>query len=86
MCRTPEEVRAQAGGWSGMNGASRSILVDCIQRFMPAKTMLPPGRLETLVTEAVRSQLTSCMFHNEQIRWPESIENVSLLQPHVCSV
>ncbi|EUB60349.1 WD repeat-containing protein 26 [Echinococcus granulosus] len=86
MCRTTEELRAQAGGWSGTNGGSRAALVDCIQRFMPAQTMLPPGRLETLVTEAVRSQLTSCTFHTQPICWPDALESMSLLQPHACSI
>uniref|UniRef100_A0A5K3ET10 WD_REPEATS_REGION domain-containing protein n=2 Tax=Mesocestoides corti TaxID=53468 RepID=A0A5K3ET10_MESCO len=86
MCRTAEELRDQAGGWSGTNGRSRSVLVDCIQRFMPAQTMLPPGRLETLVTEAIRSQLTTCTFHTQPISWPEALESTSLLQPHTCSI
>lgn len=86
MCRTAEELRAQAGGWSGANGGSRSALVDCIQRFMPAQTMLPPGRLETLITEAIRAQLTNCTFHTQPICWNDDLESMSLLQPHACSM
>uniref|UniRef100_A0A0X3P273 WD repeat-containing protein 26 n=1 Tax=Schistocephalus solidus TaxID=70667 RepID=A0A0X3P273_SCHSO len=86
MCRTPEEVRAEAGGWSGAHGGSRSVLVDNIQRYVPAQTMLPPTRLETLITEAVRAQLNACTFHNQHIVWPDALNSISLLQPHSCSI
>ncbi|BHF68082.1 WD repeat-containing protein 26 [Sparganum proliferum] len=86
MCRTPEEVRAEAGGWSGAHGGSRSALVNNIQRYVPAQTMLPPTRLETLVTEAVRAQLNACTFHNQPIAWPDALNSISLLQPHSCSI
>ncbi|KAM7542736.1 hypothetical protein Aperf_G00000015314 [Anoplocephala perfoliata] len=85
MCRTKEELYRQAGGWDGRDGQSRATLVESIQRFMPAQTMLPPGRLETIVAEAVRSQLSNCLFHLEPVSWNSPLD-ISILQPHGCSM
>ncbi|VEL30847.1 unnamed protein product [Protopolystoma xenopodis] len=65
MCRTPAEVRAQAGGWAGTEGGSRAQLIARVQTFIPAQTMLPPRRLEELVDDAISAQIAACTFHNQ---------------------
>ncbi|VDL14504.1 unnamed protein product [Hymenolepis diminuta] len=86
MCRSSEDLYRQAGGWDGKAGHSRAHLVESIQRFMPAQTMLPPSRLETIVAESVRSQLSNCLFHLEPISWNSPLDSISILQPHGCSI
>ncbi|KAL3312845.1 WD repeat-containing protein 26 [Cichlidogyrus casuarinus] len=84
LCRTPAEIRAQAGGWTGTGLESRQLLVERIQHFMPAQTMLPPKRLELLVDDAVRTHIKSCVFHNESMQ--ETLQSASLLENHHCSL
>ncbi|VDO04866.1 unnamed protein product [Rodentolepis nana] len=86
MCRSKEDLYRQAGGWDGKDGHSRTHLVESIQRFMPAQTMLPPSRLETIVAESVRSQLGGCLFHLDPVSWNSPIDDISILQPHACSI
>ncbi|THD21257.1 WD repeat-containing protein 26 [Fasciola hepatica] len=86
MCRTSAELRAQAGGWTGKDSGSRVQLINRIQTYIPAQTMLPPRRLEVLIDEAVRAQLSSCIFHNPLPGAPMDLNNISLLQHHSCGM
>ncbi|XP_018655675.1 putative wd-repeat protein [Schistosoma mansoni] len=86
MCRTAVELQAQAGGWAGVDAGSRLQLINRIQAFIPAQTMLPPGRLEELINESVRAQLASCIFHNPPMGVQTDINNISLLQRHSCGM
>lgn len=86
MCRTSAELRAQAGGWGGKDSGSRVQLINRIQTYIPAQTMLPPRRLEVLIDEAVRAQLSSCLFHNPLPGSPMDLNNISLLQHHSCGM
>ncbi|CAH8654463.1 unnamed protein product [Schistosoma intercalatum] len=86
MCRTAVELQAQAGGWAGVDAGSRLQLINRIQAFIPAQTMLPPGRLEELINESVRAQLASCIFHNPPMGVQTDIHNISLLQRHSCGM
>ncbi|KAK4475368.1 hypothetical protein MN116_002430 [Schistosoma mekongi] len=86
MCRTAVELQAQAGGWAGVDAGSRLQLINRIHAFIPAQTMLPPGRLEELINESVRAQLASCIFHNPPLGVQTDIHNISLLQRHSCGM
>ncbi|KAF7232291.1 WD repeat-containing protein 26 [Paragonimus skrjabini miyazakii] len=86
MCRTAAELSAQAGGWAGKDAGSRLQLINRIQAFVPAQTMLPPRRLEELIEESVRSQLSTCIFHNPPMGSAIDLESVSLLQRHSCGM
>ncbi|CAH8875157.1 unnamed protein product [Trichobilharzia szidati] len=86
MCRTSVELQAQAGGWAGVDAGSRLQLINRIQAFIPAQTMLPPGRLEELVNESVRAQLAACIFHNPPLGVQMDVHNISLLQRHSCGM
>lgn len=86
MCRTISELRAQAGGWAGVDAGSRLQLINRIQAFIPAQTMLPPHRLEELINESVRAQLSSCIFHNPLVGAPMDLNSISLLQHHSCGM
>ncbi|CAH8585136.1 unnamed protein product [Dicrocoelium dendriticum] len=86
MCRTNAELRAQAGGWPGKDAGSRLQLIDRIQTFVPAKTMLPPRRLEELIEESIRAELSSCIFHNPPVGSGTDLHDISLLQRHSCGM
>lgn len=86
MCRTLAELRAQAGGWAGIEAGSRLQLINRIQSFIPAQTMLPPRRLEELINESVRSQLAACIFHNPPLGMQTDLKSISLLQRHSCGM
>ncbi|KAF6777917.1 hypothetical protein AHF37_02615 [Paragonimus kellicotti] len=86
MCRTAAELSAQAGGWAGKDAGSRLQLINRIQAFVPAQTMLPPRRLEELIEESVRSQLSTCIFHNPPMGSAIDLDSVSLLQRHSCGM
>ncbi|KAA3677838.1 uncharacterized protein DEA37_0001427 [Paragonimus westermani] len=80
------ELSAQAGGWAGKDAGSRLQLINRIQAFVPAQTMLPPRRLEELIEESVRSQLSTCIFHNPPLGSTIDLDSVSLLQRHSCGM
>ncbi|CAL8093920.1 unnamed protein product [Calicophoron daubneyi] len=86
MCRTDAELRAQAGGWAGKDAGSRLQLINRIQAFVPAQTMLPPRRLEELIDDSVRAQLNSCIFHNPPLGAALDLNSISLLQRHSCGM
>lgn len=86
MCRTKAELRAQAGDWAGKESGSRLQLINRIQSYVPAQTMLPPRRLEQLVEEAVRSQLNGCIYHNPPLGVATDLQQISLLQRHSCGM
>ncbi|TGZ75481.1 hypothetical protein CRM22_000347 [Opisthorchis felineus] len=86
MCRTNVELRAQAGGWAGKDAGSRLQLINRIQAFVPPQTMLPPRRLEELIEDSVRAQLSTCIFHNPPLGVPTDFNSISLLQRHACGM
>lgn len=77
MCPNPEELKRKAG-WDGINGQSRSRLLTAIQAFIPPGTMIPEGRLETLLAQATQWQCEHCLYHNNVN------EPFSLLSDHCC--
>ncbi|CAB0035689.1 unnamed protein product [Trichogramma brassicae] len=82
MCSGREELQARAG-WEGKGLASRSALMDKLQKFLPPSIMLPPRRLHSLLCQAVEMQNQQCTYHITQTQ--TNLENVSLLVDHSCS-
>ncbi|XKL61463.1 hypothetical protein PGB90_008520 [Kerria lacca] len=69
--------------WHGKGIASRSKLMEKLQKFLPPSIMLPPRRLYTLLSQAVELQKDKCPFHNTTIE--EGIDDFNLLVDHYCT-
>ncbi|XP_076318667.1 LOW QUALITY PROTEIN: WD repeat-containing protein 26-like [Tachypleus tridentatus] len=82
MCSTGEELRGMAQ-WDGKGTLSRQKLMEKLQTFLPPSVMLPPRRLQTLLSQALELQRDHCLYHNT--RATNSLENESLLTDHVCT-
>lgn len=62
---------------------SRTILMDKLQSYLPPSIMLPPRRLQVLLSQAIELQAQKCSYHNTTIGM--GLETVSLLVDHCCS-
>ncbi|KAI5745357.1 hypothetical protein M8J76_010397 [Diaphorina citri] len=82
MCSGVEQLLERAK-WDGKGSQSRTKLMDKLQSFLPPTVMLPPRRLQTLLSQAVDLQKYHCPYHNTKV--DESLENVSLLVDHLCT-
>lgn len=87
MCRSIEEVRQKAD-WPGKGMQSRRRLMEKIQRFIPPMIMLPPKRLDTLLSQAIQLQKERCVLHLDEDT--DGISDlaksyVDLKKDHVCS-
>lgn len=70
-------------GWDGKGSASRTALMDRLQRYLPPSIMLPPKRLQSLLCQAVEMQNQQCTYHITSNQ--PTLESVSLLVDHSCS-
>ncbi|KAF8319378.1 WD40 repeat-like protein [Clavulina sp. PMI_390] len=77
MCTSIEDLMRRAQ-WSGAHGGSRLDLLGELQRVIPATLMLPPRRLERLLTQAQSAQRATCLYHNSHAPF-------SLYVDHSCS-
>ncbi|KAK7576445.1 hypothetical protein V9T40_012731 [Parthenolecanium corni] len=68
--------------WHGKGVASRTKLMEKLQKFLPPSIMLPPRRLYTLLSQAVELQKDKCPFHNTTVE--EGIDDFNLLIDHYC--
>lgn len=50
-------------GWDGKGPASRTALMDRLQKYLPPSIMLPPRRLQSLLCQAVEMQNQQCTYH-----------------------
>lgn len=82
MCSGVEQLLERAK-WDGKGSQSRTKLMDKLQSFLPPTVMLPPRRLQTLLSQAVDLQKHHCPFHNT--KGDGSLDNVSLLVDHICT-
>lgn len=82
MCSDQSNLKSLSK-WSGKNAASRQILMNKLQTFLPPNIMLPPHRLETLLDQSISYQCEKCPYHN--IKEKGSLDNWSFLKDHVCS-
>lgn len=80
ICKSIEEVRMRAN-WVGKGLQSRQNLVEKFLRFIPPLIMLPPKRLNRLLTQAVQLQREQCTLHLDQ----KENEQIDLKTDHVCS-
>ncbi|KAJ1919072.1 bleomycin hydrolase [Mycoemilia scoparia] len=62
MCSTPNELRSIAN-WKGVNGGSRMLVLESLQKFISPNKMVPPHRLESLLQQAVQHQTDNCKYH-----------------------
>lgn len=69
--------------WEGKGPKSRGKLMEKLRAYLPENIMLPPRRLQTILSQAVELQQRKCLYHNAKIN--SSIESVSLLTDHTCS-
>ncbi len=69
--------------WSGKNAVSRQALMDKLQTFLPPNIMLPPRRLEALLSQSINYQCEKCPYHNSTEKG--SLDTWSFLKDHVCS-
>jgi len=81
MISNPQELHRSAN-WDGKGLKSRSKLLEKLQGYLPMSVMMPPNRLETLLTQAVEYQQSKCIFHNSSE--PPKITSYSLLMDHTC--
>lgn len=82
MCNTGDELRGMSQ-WEGKGLQSRQRLMEKLQGFLPPTVMLPPRRLQTLLSQAVELQKDRCPYHNSKT--DSSLDNVSLLIDHICT-
>ncbi|KAE8694367.1 Transducin family protein / WD-40 repeat family protein isoform 2 [Hibiscus syriacus] len=61
-----------------LRARSRSKLLEELQKLLPPKVMIPEGRLEHLVEQALVLQRDACMFHNSLDK------EMSLYSDHQC--
>ena len=62
MCSSAEELYARTG-WDGAGGASRRVLLESLQQHVPPSLLLPEGRLQTLLRQAVLWQSSQSLGH-----------------------
>ncbi len=55
MCSDAAALRELARGWQGKGAASRGLLMERLQRFLPASIMLPPRRYTSIIQIVVDS-------------------------------
>ncbi|XP_022704734.1 WD repeat-containing protein 26-like [Varroa jacobsoni] len=78
---------------------ARDLLMERLQRFLPASIMLPPRRLRSLLAKAQAYQVERCELHNkvdqpirgmapltndDGVRDLQMLEGISLLSDHTC--
>ncbi|KAJ3138361.1 hypothetical protein HDU90_001324 [Geranomyces variabilis] len=78
MCADAPSLRARAQ-WSGIHGQSRAILLDHLQKHVPSTMMIPQGRLNVLLNQAIELQKMNCLYHNVKDEEP-----ASLYTDHAC--
>ncbi|RKP06894.1 WD40-repeat-containing domain protein [Thamnocephalis sphaerospora] len=64
--------------WDGARGTSRATLLRSLQQHITPTRMIPTGRLEILLQQAVRDQARSCLYHNALD------QDISLFVDHLC--
>lgn len=78
LCSTTQELMEDAA-WEGSGSQARRNLLHLAQTHIPPTVMIPPDRLQSLICQALESQVTSCKYHYS------SSHPLSLLDDHRCS-
>ncbi|KAI3389494.1 hypothetical protein SNEBB_003673 [Seison nebaliae] len=79
FCSGSKELRRIAN-WYGTGSKSRSLLLEALQRLLPSSVMLPPHRLQTLLSQSLTQQRQHCI---QQI-CSHSVSSLGLLVEHEC--
>ncbi len=77
LCSSAQELY-QAADWKGSSPQARQNLLYKLQSFIPPDVMVPPGRLQKLITQGLSYQISTCKFHRS------FDEMHTLLQDHCC--
>ncbi|KAF8609924.1 WD40 repeat-like protein [Ceratobasidium sp. AG-I] len=80
MCANGADVMERAR-WDGAGGTSRERLLVEVQRFIAPSVMLPPRRLDTLLTQARAHQRSTCAYHQAN----SPADSFSLYADHSCT-
>ena len=78
LCSSAEELMSDAG-WEGSSSQARRNLLHLAQNHIPPTVMIPPDRLQQLMSQALESQVTSCKYHYS------ATHSLSLLEDHRCA-
>ena len=62
LCESEEEL-FEAAKWEGSSSEARCSLLGSIQKLVPPEIMLPPNRLNVLLSQAISHQISTCKFH-----------------------
>lgn len=82
MFNSTKDMR-KAANFIGKGFDSREKLMERLQKYLPAHIMLPPKRLETLLSQAIELQQVRCKYHVKTT--PLTLNDISLLKDHSCS-
>lgn len=74
VCGDAQELYAMAS-WEGSGSQSRRAVLTQVQACLPSSTVVPPARLQTLLTQSLEHQMKSCTRYNRAQRWTNLLED-----------
>jgi len=77
LCQSPDELKRTAD-WTGSSSQARQQLLKKVQYFIPPDIMIPPDRLQLLLSQALTHQISECKYHRD------FKDTHSLLEDHMC--
>lgn len=80
MCKDKSQVREQVMGGDQSTKMKREQLLRRLQELIPSAVMLSSRRLECMLEQALRYQITECGYHNT----PEKL--MTLYKDHKCAM
>jgi WD40 repeat protein len=78
MCKWLKDIQAVLPDWDGVKGISRKKLLEVLQSFISPQKMIESGRLESLLKQGLRYQISDCKYHD----YDKSDYKFSLLEKH----
>lgn len=78
MCKCLKDIQAILPEWDGVKGTSRKKLLDVLQSFISPQEMLENGRLEFLLKQGLKYQISDWKYHD----YDKSDYKFSLLEKH----
>ena len=64
-----------ASEWRGSGVEGRRLVLEEVRRCLPAATLMPKGRLRTLVSQSLEHQMRSCPRYNRAQQWTNLVED-----------